>query len=254
VAAETITFATTDPEGTECTGATPLARHHMPTDWHSRLCGCGDLVGERAPRGEIRDASQRRVQNRSQGLAREECLMPGHDHVREGDEVLITSSGITVLDRSLKKRLASCSYTSIAIPPSWPLFGGHTGERPDDSFFWTWWVVSAGESGGEAEARQARPAGRQVDEDTRRVHVSVDEAPCVETAQCARDGHAHREDPGRPSKAGVPFRTIHAGPNDDRSVGLWQRPRVHVGRSKCAWRSGRHWDVRPESGVTVGAI
>ncbi len=34
-AAETVTSATTDPEGTECTGATLLARHHVPTGWHS---------------------------------------------------------------------------------------------------------------------------------------------------------------------------------------------------------------------------
>src|SRR6266542_2679586 len=87
-AAATITSATTDREGTEWTGAILLARHHVRTDWHSRSCRCGDLVGQRAARGKVRDASQRRVQNRPQSLAREECLMPGHDHVRERDEAL----------------------------------------------------------------------------------------------------------------------------------------------------------------------
>ena len=41
------------------------------------------LVRERAARGECCDAREGRVQDRAQGFAREECLMPRHDHVRE---------------------------------------------------------------------------------------------------------------------------------------------------------------------------
>jgi len=41
------------------------------------------LVREWAARGECCDAREGRVQDRAQGFAREECLMPRHDHVRE---------------------------------------------------------------------------------------------------------------------------------------------------------------------------
>src|SRR6266540_718882 len=47
-----------------------------------------DFVCERSARGKIRDACERCFQNGTNGLTREECLMPRHDHVRERDEAL----------------------------------------------------------------------------------------------------------------------------------------------------------------------
>jgi hypothetical protein len=50
--------------------------------------GPSDFVREWAARGEIRDACERRAENCRQGLACEECLVAGQDHVRERDEPL----------------------------------------------------------------------------------------------------------------------------------------------------------------------
>jgi hypothetical protein len=69
--------------------------------------GASDFVRERAARSEIRDACERRVQNCSQGLAGEERLMPGHDHVRERDEAL---------DHVVRDHRAISSASSTSMP------------------------------------------------------------------------------------------------------------------------------------------
>jgi len=74
------------------------------TGWRPRLMQprcCAISVGQRAARSRQNsaDAIAADVVSRIvQGLAREECLMPGHDTFGKETRRWITSSGITVLD------------------------------------------------------------------------------------------------------------------------------------------------------------